>query len=75
MVIRHILQKAYSLNECGNIGEFAEEICFELDTCSSDLEEACSFLAPLQRLMPTEDGEVYVDYRDKLDKEENEEED
>ena len=65
--------ETYSVEECGDIGDFAMEICDELDCCSEKIDKACKQLAPLQRLMSTEDDSVYIDYRDSLDVEEDDE--
>jgi hypothetical protein len=63
--------KHYSIDECGEIGFFAEEICDNLDCCSDMINQARERLAPLQRLIPTEDGTVYIDFKDTLDKNNN----
>ncbi len=65
--------ETFSIKECGNIGDFAMEICDELDCCSEEIEQACKQLSPLQRLVSTDNESVYIDYNDSLDEEENEE--
>lgn len=75
MGMHHFPLIHYSVDEYGNIGDFAEEICSDLDLCSDSIEKVQKQLAPLQRLMPTEDGSVYVDFRDTLDKGKEEEHD
>ena len=67
--------ESFSLEECGDIGIFAMEICDELNRCSVEIEKTCKRLAPLQRLMATEDNDVYIDYRDTLDSDKSEAED
>jgi hypothetical protein len=62
--------KDFSVDECGNIGDFTEEICDELSICIENLENVRKTLIPLQRLIATEDGKVYAGYEDTLDKEE-----
>ena len=64
--------ETFSVEECGNIGDFAIEICDDLDCCSEEIDKACKQLAPLQRLTTTEDNSVYIDYRDSLNIEEDE---
>ena len=64
--------ETFSLEECGNIGEFAMGICDDLDSCSGAIDKACKLLIPLQRLISTEDGSVYIDHLDSLDDEEGE---
>jgi hypothetical protein len=66
--------ETFSVEECGNIGDFAIEICDDLDCCSEEIDKACKQLAPLQRLTTTEDNSVYIDYRDSLNIEEDENE-
>ena len=63
----------YSVEEWGNIGEFAMEICDSLSECSDMMDKMGEKIAPLQRLIPTEEGEVYIDYQDTLDENEEEE--
>ena len=67
--------ETFSVEECGNIGDFAMEICDELDCCSEEIEKACKQLSPLQRLVSTEDESVYIDYNDSLDGDADEEDD
>ena len=67
--------ETFSVEECGDIGNFAVEICDELDSCSEEIDKACKQLTPLQRLMSTEDNSVYIDYNDSLDVDEEEEDD
>ncbi len=62
--------ETFSLEECGDIGTFAIDICDELGECSDKIDKVQKQLAPLQRLMSTEDGSVYIDYQDSLDDDE-----
>ncbi len=62
---------SFSLEECGNIGDFAIEICDELDDCSEEIDKVQKQLAPLQRLMSTDDDSVYIDFQDSLDEDED----
>lgn len=58
----------FLVEECGDIGTFAMDICDELSNCSDEIDKAYKQLAPLQRLMSTEeDDEVYIDCYDSLD--------
>jgi len=59
-----------TFDECGNLGDFTVEIVENFDICINNIKKIREQLAPLQRLMPTEDGCVYVD--DTLDKKEEE---
>lgn len=66
----------FSVEECGDIGTFAMDICYELSSCSDEIDKAYRQLAPLQRLMLAEDDdEVYIDCCDSLDENEEEEHD
>ena len=60
--------ETFSVKECGDIGTFAVEICDELGDCSEEIDKVQKQLAPLQRLMSTEDDSVYID--DSLDDDE-----
>jgi hypothetical protein len=62
--------ETFSLEECGDIGTFAVDICDELDDCSIKIDKAHKQLVPLQRLMSTDDDSVYIDYDDSLDEDE-----
>ena len=60
--------ETFSVEECGNIGDFAVDICDEFGNCSEEIDKVQKQLAPLQRLMSTEDDSVYID--DSLDDDE-----
>jgi len=40
--------ETFSIKECGNIGDFAMEICDELDCCSEEIEQAIEEFAAAQ---------------------------
>lgn len=63
--------ETFSLEECGDIGTFAVDICDDLDDCSEEIDKVQKQLAPLQRLMPTENDSVYIDFQDSLDEDED----
>lgn len=67
MVLMNCCFKPFSLDECGDIGYFADDICSELDSAVDSIEKVRNNVAPMQRLIPTDDGEVYIDSWDKLD--------
>lgn len=60
--------ETFSVEECGDISTFAVEICGELGDCSEEIDKVQKQLAPLPRLMSTEDDSVYID--DSLDDDE-----
>jgi hypothetical protein len=60
----------FNVDENGDLGVFVIDVCDAIDNCTHDLESASKLLASLQRLLPTEDGSVYIDIDDKLDNEE-----